>query len=176
MIKQNDIQTILTSVRASWEEASEKDIAFAVLCDTFEDKDLAYSLAYGSKCRNIDMFCGSKNIERLMAVLRPFGIGRAVTAESLTGEENKQGLIDMLRRIPESVAKGEISKRDALKLEADIRVKLQDKFDVETSEEQHRIIIVPQKKDMVCPHTHKECTQWPSKEDCIKHYKLKDEE
>ena len=172
MIKQNDIHTILASVRTIWAEVSEKDIAFAVLCDTFEDKNIAYSLAYNSECQDIETFLSSKNIERLMAVLKPFGIGRTITAESLTGEENKQGLIDMLRLIPESVASGELSKRDALKLEADIRVKLQDKFDVETSEEQHRIIIVPQKKDMICPHTHRECTQWPSKEDCIKHYKI----
>ena len=176
MMKNDDIKAILSSVSADWEEVSEHDIAFAVLCDTFEDKNLAYTLAYGGKCRDVELFYGNKKMERLMAVLRPFGVGRLSLADAMTSEENKQGLIDMLSKISEGVANGEISKRDALKIEADIRVKLQDKFDVETNEQQHRIIIVPQKKDMVCPHTHKECTQWPSKEDCIKHYKIKVEQ
>ena len=68
---------------------------------------------------------------------------------SVTSEQNKTELIKLLQRIQTLADKKEISKRDAVKMEADIRVKLNDKFEMEESQKQKRIIVVPQKHDCV---------------------------
>ena len=41
MIKKEDIKIVLDTVRTDWQSVSEKDIAFAILCDVLEDKTLA---------------------------------------------------------------------------------------------------------------------------------------
>ena len=64
--------------------------------------------------------------------------------------------------------------KDAIKIEADIRVKLNDKFNIEEEEGQKRIIVVPQKHDIICKFTNRECSAMPSKEACMKYYNLID--
>ena len=49
MIKTDDIKIILDSVRGEWNKVTAEDVAFAALCDTFEDKNFAYRIAYGKK-------------------------------------------------------------------------------------------------------------------------------
>ena len=54
MIKKDDIRVILKSTRQDWATVSEKDIAFAVLCDTFADKATAYKMAYGKASADVE--------------------------------------------------------------------------------------------------------------------------
>ena len=53
---------------------------------------------------------------------------------------------------------GLVDPKDGLKIMADIRVKLNDKFKVE-SKQQDRMIVVERKFNFVCPATRKECYQ-----------------
>ena len=64
----------------------------------------------------------------------------------------------------------------ASKVVLDARVKLNDKFNIEEAEGQKRIIIVPQKHDIICKWTQRGCSSMPSKEACMKYYKLIDAE
>lgn len=173
MIKKDDIRVILKSTRQEWATVSEKDIAFAVLCDTFADKATAYKMAYGKTSADAETHYRSAGMQKLLAVLEPFGIG-SVNEEMITREQNKTELIRLLKEIKTLAESRKIDAKDAVKMEADIRVKLNDKFEMEESQSQKRIIIVPQKHDMICPHTNRECTSMPTKEACMKYYGLKD--
>ena len=172
MIKKEDISVILASAQAYHAEIDVQDIAFVILCDAFADKGVAYSLAYGEESSNAEKVYNGKKISALLDAMQPFGYGKGNIENSVTSEQNKTELIKLLQRIQNLADAKEISRRDAVKMEADIRVKLNDKFEMEESQKQKRIIVVPQKHDCVRPHTHRECTFMPTKEACIEYYHL----
>lgn len=97
---------------------------------------------------------------------------RTIDEGMITKEENKAELIKMLDEIDAALQRKEIQFKDAMALKRDIRVKLNDKFEMEESTKEKRIIVVPQKHDYVCPHTNRECTKMPSKEACMEYYGL----
>lgn len=173
MIKSDNIKDILETVRGTWPAASEKDIAFCILCDTIEDRSVAARLAYGLASKTAESRYDSENMKVLRDALRPFGVG-ALDEGAITREQNKTDLMQLLAKIKRAQSNGELEMRDALKMEADIRVKLNDKFDMDESDKKQHIIIVPQKHDYICPHTNRECSKMPSKEACIKFYNLKE--
>jgi len=174
MLKNSDIKLVLNSVRSEWPKASEQDIAFVILCDTLENKSLAYRLAYFKRRENdAEAFYNTPRIKKLLELLEPFGIG-FIDENKLTKEENKGELLKLLNQIDDMFVQGKIDAKDALKMKSDIRVKLNDKFDMEDDQRQRRIIIVPSKHDLVCPHTKRECTYWPKKSACCSHFGLID--
>jgi intein/homing endonuclease len=170
MIKKKDIKDILAKAGNMF---TEEDIAFLILADSFakEDLDAPYEMAY-KRPRRIDMEKHQELMRPLAEVLLSFGIGQPI--DGISKAENKADLIKLLKEVQIAKERKEIEVKDALKIEADIRVKLNDKFDMEEEEGQKRIIVVPQKHDLLCPHTHRECTYMPTKEACMKHYNLKE--
>lgn len=77
-------------------------------------------------------------------------------ASELSFEENKGALIKMLDEIKDLELTGDIEHKDAIKMAADIRVKLNDKFSVQ-DDEKGQIVVVPPKFNGVCPRFHVEC-------------------
>lgn len=173
MLKKDNIKMVLEAVRTEWQSVSEKDICFAILCDAIEDKTLAYRLAYRKSEKEAEEFYNRPRFKKLLEALEPFGIGM-VDGNSITREENKNELLKMLDKIDRAVASHELETKDALKMQTDIRVKLNDKFDMEESQKQKRIIVVPSKHDIVCPMTNRECNYWPTRKGCVQHYGLID--
>ena len=147
---------ILESVRIDWDKCDEKDIAFAILCDALEDKTLAYRLAYRKSEKDAAKFYETPRFN------------------AITKEENKNELLKMLDKLDQALSDGNLEPKDALKMQTDIRVKLNDKFEMEESQKQKRIIVVPSKHDIVCPTTNRECNYWASKKACCRHYGLID--
>lgn len=173
MIRNEDIKDILKSARQKHKGVSERDIAFVVLCDALADKGMAYGLAYGESRDDADKHYACAAITALREVMRPFGIGVG-DEDLITRAENKTELIKLLPKLRELRERGEIEAKDAVKMEIDIRAKLNDKFDMEEADGQKRIIVVPQKHDIICPHTNRECSKMPSKEACMRYYALKE--
>ena len=173
MLKKADVKLVLDSVRTDWQSVSEKDVAFAILCDALDDKSLAYRLAYRKSEKDAENFYNTPRFKKLLDMLEPFGIG-SIDESKLTKEENKGELLKLLNQIDDLFAQGKIDAKDALKMKTDIRVKLNDKFDMEDSQKQRRIIIVQSKHDMVCPSTNRECTFWPKRKACCTHFGLID--
>lgn len=169
MLKRENIRMILETVRTDWEKCNEKDVAFAILCDSLEDKTLAYRLAYRRSDKNAEDFYNTPRFKRLLDTLEPFGIGN-IDSNAVTKEENKNELLKMLDKIQQAVDRGDLETKDALKMQTDIRVKLNDKFEMEESQRQRRIIVVPSKHDVVCPHTQRECSYWPTRKACVRHF------
>lgn len=177
MLSNNNINDILTAARSSDASVSENDIIFLVLCDNLSDKALAYKSAYGCEYdgSNVRNFLATKRIKTTMDAARPYGVGVEKT-KTISREENQEELIKMLSDIDEAIADGDVDKGAGLKMKMDIRVKLQDKFDMDENDDANRhIVIVPQKHDYICPHTNRECSKMPTKEACIKYYGLTDE-
>ena len=173
MLKKENIKMVLDTVRLDWDKASEKDIAFAILCDAIEDKTLAYRLAYRKSDKDAVAFYETPRLKKLLNTLEPFGIGN-IDSNAVTKEENKNELLKMLDKIQQAVDRGDLEMKDTLKMQTDIRVKLNDKFEMEESQKQKRIIVVPSKHDIVCPITRRECNFWPTRKACVQHFGLID--
>ncbi|WP_288861327.1 hypothetical protein [uncultured Bacteroides sp.] len=166
MISYNDIKDILNSLKTEGIEARVRDVAYLVMCDSFVDKALAAKVAYQE-----DEKPSNKVLSMLAEKLKPFGIGAVTT---ISKDENREELLKLLQRVQDAEREGTIDPKDAIKIEADIRVKLNDKFNIEEEEGQKRIIVVPQKHDIICKWTSRECSAMPSKEACMKYYNLID--
>lgn len=168
MISYNDIKDIINSLKTEGIEARVRDVAYLVMCDSFVDKGLAAKVAYQE-----DEKPSNKVLSTLAERLKPFGIGAVTT---ISKDENREELLKLLQRVQDAEREGAIDPKDAIKIEADIRVKLNDKFNIEEEEGQRRIIVVPQKHDIICKWTSRECSAMPSKEACMKYYNLIDAE
>lgn len=166
MISYNDIKDIINSLKTEGIEARVRDVAYLVMCDAFVDKGLAAKVAYQE-----DEKPSNKVLSTLAEKLKPFGIGAVTT---ISKDENREELLKLLQRVQDAEREGTIDPKDAIKIEADIRVKLNDKFNIEEEEGQKRIIVVPQKHDIICKWTSRECSAMPSKEACMKYYNLID--
>lgn len=95
-------------------------------------------------------------------------------ADGYTKEENKAALLSQIDEIERAYESGEITFKDKSAQIATIRFRLQDKFDIENGKRARRVIQVPIKHDIICPHTNRECTYMPSKEACMEYYGLID--
>lgn len=85
--------------------------------------------------------------------------------QDITFEENKAKLIAMLQKVNDLVKSGDMSAKDGVKAEIEIRSKLNDKFKV-SEEGGQQYIIVEQKFNSIC-----ECGREisvPTKEDLMK--------
>lgn len=182
-----------------------RDIAFALLKVGFKDSTIAYTVVFGQPGKDTDIAAyesldSTRYLVRLYeGELKPqvqeksnADLIRELTKEkikdesddeSLSFEENREGIEQQLREIVElkkqamelvdenGVPKTDIKTLALLqKTEADLRVKLNDKFGAaEKSSEQY--VIVQKKFDFICPHTNRECYQM-TKEDAKKHWNL----
>ena len=96
--------------------------------------------------------------------------------ESYNKEENKAALLAQIEEIEEAYKQGNISFKDKSAQIYAIRFRLQDKFELQRSDKEKRIIVVPAKHLFICPHTNRECSNMPPKEVCMKYYNLIEKE
>lgn len=173
MIGTNDIKDIINSLKTEGIEAKVRDVAYLAMCDTFADKSLAEKVAYQE-----DSKPSEKVLSALAKKLKPFGIGAFTT---ISKDENLEELLKELAETKEIAAlakeKGEIKEFiQAQSRVFDVRVKLNDKFNIEEENGRQRLIKLPPKRDIICPHTNRECYSMPTKEACMKYYNLIDAE
>jgi hypothetical protein len=92
--------------------------------------------------------------------------------EDLSFDENKNEMINLIKATQEALEKNEIDVKDALKIQADLRVKLNNQFNV-SEEQKDQVIIVNAKYDAICPSCGREVSRKPiTKEEAIKMYNL----
>lgn len=125
----------------------------------------------------VEIFEKNKQMQRLIKLFNEEiareqeSITKAYT--DITFDENKAEMISLLTQIKEEVASGAMSPKDGIKLETEIRTKLNDKFGT-TEKVEDQIIQVLPKFNFVCPHVgNKECYV-ASKDDLIKEFGLID--
>lgn len=162
-------------------EISESDIAYFVLKKEFRDPDLAYRIVFGSSDGTSDLYEDREDVRFLRSYMNntiaPSDIVRSKTTSKLSDisfEENKDALIKKLEELEEAKNNGEIEYKDALKLEIEIRTKLNDKFKVSDTGNKQFVLVQP-RFNHVCEWTHKEC--WlQTKEFAMEHWGLIEKE
>lgn len=150
-----------------------RDIAFALLSKMFADKKTAYQCLFGG-VDGYDEYTDDEMRDKIEQYLTDEGLIRSLSTDMDTGgltfEENKREMEMLLVKTQKAMDDGLVDPKDALKIMADVRVKLNDKFKVE-SKKQDRMIVVERKFDFVCPHTRHECYQL-DKEYAMKRWNL----
>lgn len=154
------IKKTIEHFKESGETIRVRDIAYTLLSKMFADSKTAYQCLFGTE--GYDEYADNEMRSKLEQYLSDAGYIRSVSTDDdsgeITFEENKKEMERLLAKTQQAMDDGLVDPKDALKIMADIRVKLNDKFKVE-SKKQDRMIVVERKFSFVCPHTRRECYQ-----------------
>lgn len=132
-----------------------RDIAYVLLCNHFEENSTVYRILFGiDKDYNPDNAYSYENtatIQYLRTYIETVVMGRqrSKAENDISFDENKSEIIKLIKKTQEAYEAGTMEAKDALKIEADLRVKLNDKFNVQ-SETKEQLVIVRQKYNAVC--------------------------
>lgn len=190
MITIKDIEDIVSDLRGQTFKASKGDIAFCLLRDIVGNEVASY-LAFNTPVTNLAKYVNGNKVKLVKKALSTFELNTTkkladinashkeesyVITKELTKDENRKALMDELREINYLQKNGELEAKDAIMAKTRIRFELNKNFEMEKSDDERRIIVVPQKHDKVCPYTHRECTDMPTKEACMQYYNLVEKE
>ena len=174
-----DIKKIIEDASKKGFKIGVRDIAFVVLLDAFENEDIAYKCLFGSESGFMQEYASVyartgavEYIKDYIDILSSNNGSRSKKQDidDITFDENKAYMIKLKKDTEEAMANGEIEKKDALKILADISVKLNDKFNVKDANEDKQVVIVQNKFNAIC-----ECGREiyvPTKEELMKKYNL----
>ena len=168
----DQIKKTIEHFKKSGETIRVRDIAYTLLSKMFADSKTAYQCLFGTE--GYDDYADDEMRSKLEQYLSDAGYIRSVSTDDdsgeITFEENKKEMERLLVTTQKEMEKGTVEAKDALKIMADIRVKLNDKFKVE-SKQQARYIVVQKRYNNVCPHCNREI-YIPSKQDLMEEYGL----
>lgn len=190
MITVKDIEKIINDASKMKLEVTVRDISYVLLFFDYSVKDIAYKSIFDKDADSdtIEKYDKSKKVQFLKTYIssnyqkkevekkkrnkfkRESDIDVDSLAADITFEENKAKLILMLQKVNDLVEEGEMSAKDGVKAEIEIRSKLNDKFKV-SDEGGQQYIIVERKFNFICPHLQKECYIY-TKEDLMEEYGL----
>lgn len=163
MITKEQIKEITEKCRIKGADIKVGDIAYVLLCGHFAEPDVAYRTLFGkeSTAKEVERYDKSKEVSVVRQVLKEYAkesvnVEDLLLSKDITFEQNKEALIAMLDRIHDAVAAEELDMKDALKMEKDIRVALNDKFGT-AEESAQQFVIVEAKFNHICEWTRKEC-------------------
>lgn len=159
-----DIREIVKSARMSGFDIRVKDISYVIVRQTIDDAVAAYRSIYDASADEGEVADFEKSPEmtylwRTVQTYKGTGASNADTQQrktkgkykDITFEENKEALIELLEEIQGIKGTEDLSIRDAVKLETEIRTRLNDKFAVSDKKEERRIV-VNSKYNSVCPY------------------------
>lgn len=154
-----------------------KDVSYVLLLDTYRDSETAYKSLFDKSTneQTIKLYDESVKIKKLKKYLLENKFTKHTFPDEATEiiynasgqsdkdkykdislEENKEELIKMIDDIKQLSEDGELSKKEALTLTKDIRIRLVDKFKIDTSKENKTYVVVQEKYNDVCPYCHHE--------------------
>ena len=174
-----DIKKIIEDASKKGFKIGVRDIAFVVLLDAFENEDIAYKCLFGSESgfmqEYASVYARTGAVEYIKDYIDILSTNNGARSkkqdvDDITFDENKSYMITLKKDTEEAMANGEIEKKDALKILADISVKLNDKFNVKDANEDRQVVIVQNKFNAIC-----ECGREiyvPTKEEMMKKYNL----
>lgn len=165
-----DINKIVKDARDKGYDIRMSDISYWILRKYYEDNQIAYAVLFGKDFTpdTVKKYERTAKMRYLRDIVTPYLYSDKDKDDSLQGskqkkinrkdisvEENKEALIQLLATIKRMKTEGEIDAKDAVKLETDIRIKLNDKFE-NTTEKSEKIVIVNSKYNDICPYCHHE--------------------
>lgn len=174
MIDNDKIKSAIEHFKEQGMGVRVRDIAYTLLSEMFADGKTAYQCLFNGDAEGYDEYASDEMRDRLRDYLTDEGFIKTVSTDAVTGgisfEENKREMEALLKKTQDAMDNCLVDPKDGLKLIADIRVKLNDKFKIER-QQQERQIIVEKRFDFLCPVTRKECYQL-DKEDAMKKWNL----
>lgn len=181
MISNDKISAIIEDCKALGYNIRVRDISFIALCKMFEDENVAYKCIFGGDVSDsvIANYIKSKEISYLknyiesniVLTTKKKGKKKIGSEEDITFDENKAEIIKLIKETQKALEDGKIKSADALKIQADLRVKLNDKFAVK-DESQDSIVIVNQKYNSICSCGRE--IYIPTKDELMLKYNLKE--
>ena len=178
MFNSSEVKEMISACNAKGYSVGMRDVAYVMLKKQVNDATLVYKMLFGRdnnfNVMEAEIYDKSEAMTELSSIFDEMFSAHSVSnAESnISFEENKAEIIRLIKRTKEALASGEIDAKDALKIESDLRVKLNDKFNVQ-SEEREQVIYVTQKYNDTCPYCSHEIARRPlSKEEAMEMYKL----
>lgn len=168
MLSNERINDIIEKCKKSGYTVRVRDVAYAILCHTIEDKAVIYKCLFG-EYGSVEEYDGSRATTKVKElVTKAFG----KTHEDISFEENKAYMLKLKKDTEDAIANHEIDKKDGLKILADLSTKLNDKFNVQ-ADNVDQMVFVSCKFNSICESCGREL-YIPSKEDLMKQYNLKE--
>lgn len=152
-------------------DITDRDISFVILSSIYKSANLAFDLLFDRILATTwNVYNSSPHIVLLKRYIKEnWGVAETLTdtnenvaqkvdaiSNEISFEENRDALVQYLRDIEKLMKDKKIDPKDGLKLMTDIRLKLNDKFNVKEQQVEQRIIVQP-KFSHICEHTHREC-------------------
>lgn len=179
MITNDDLRTCIEDLKKLGYNIGMSDIIYAILSREIEDVRVLYKSVFGDKQNfNLD-YCESYDktnaTEHLKIYVEQNFFKKQSTDVELSFDENKAEMIKLIKETQDALDKGKIEAKDALKIQADLRVKLNNQFNVSEDTKQ-QVIYVNAKYDAICPYCGREvASREMSKEEAMSKYNLKEE-
>ena len=189
MITNEQIRQTINDCSKAGHSVGMRDLSYVLLCRHYEDRATAYRILFGLDADfNADYaytYDQTAGINYLRDYVE-FNLNdepvakkkkkKAAIEDDISFEENKAEILNLIKATKQAFENGEIEAKDALKIEADLRVKLNDKFSV-TEDVKDQIVVVQQKYDAICGRCGCEVARRPiSKEEAMKMYDLIEKE
>lgn len=173
----DEIKDIIKESRLAGHDVKMKDVAYIIVRTVIDDRAVAYRSIFDTaesedSVKQYEMQPGIKFLKnRLKKYISPKAQRSAAPAtkaqdtsdkdinskyKDITFEENKEAMLELIDEIQEGMRNKEIDVAVGLKMQTDIRTKLQDKFEVSNKKDEHRIV-VNTKFNHICEWTRKEC-------------------
>ena len=176
-LTRDKVGEILTKASDEGLSLKVRDISYVLLTRYFADKSYAYRVCFGADADYSEEAInayeegdGYAFLKDALATVRE--MGNVTYDEDITFEENKAYMLKLKKDTEDAIEKKEIDKKDGLKILADLSVKLNDRFQV-NSEVKDQVVIVEQKYNDVCPRCFTEIARRPiSKEEAMEMYDL----
>lgn len=175
MITNEKIESIINECKKVGHDIRIRDISYVLLCRFIQDKHVVYKSIFGASTNEveIDVYDQSKHITFLKGYLKDIEPNSNKTRKKkdadISFDENKEEMIKLIKEAQDAMDRGEIEAKDGLKIQADLRVKLNDKFSVK-EESQEQLVVVQKKYNAICS-----CGKEiyiPTKEDLMEEYNL----
>lgn len=172
MLKQDNIKKIIDECKILGASVRVRDIAYVLLSQHMEPQT-AFQCIFATT-EGYAEYSASAEITILADYMaRTKIVGAAITTAAKNGitfEENRAEMERLLIETQRAMDEGLLEPKDGLKIQADIRTRLNDKFAV-TAKQQERSIVVERKYNAVCETCHHEIYV-PTKEDLMEKYGL----
>lgn len=175
MITNEKLETIINDSKKAGYDIRIRDVSYVLLCRFIVDTHVVYKSIFGASTNDaeIDVYDQSKQINFLKNYLKditPISTsGRKKKESDISFDENKEEMIKLIKETQDAMDRGEIEAKDGLKIQADLRVKINDKFGVK-EESTEQLVIVNKKYNEICSCGRE--IYIPTKEDLMEKYNL----
>ncbi|MBQ4009711.1 MAG: hypothetical protein II604_03330 [Bacteroidales bacterium] len=170
MINADNIRNILDEGSKAGHQIIVRDISYVLLCRMYEEKDLAYKSLFPEQ-DDFKTYSEQPKIKWLQKFMSESIFDD--NESSITFDENKRAMLSLIDDIVKQRNNKNVKEEDKLKLlkaEADLRVKLNDKFKIQ-AEVKEKVVVVEKKYNHICKKFGVEC-YLPTKEDLMEMYNL----